>query len=258
MRLRVLGCHGGELPKCRTTCFLVDETLALDAGALTSTLHLEELTRLEHILIGHSHFDHVKDLPLIADLLVGRRDRPVVIHASPECARTLQDNMFNNLLWPDFTRIPSRDRPVLRLEVFEHFRIFKVGAWEVLPIPVTHPVESTAFIVTNKKEKVSLAMSGDTGPTEEMWAALNSAKNLKALLLETSFPNELQGLADISGHYTPATLEKDLQKFKKRKNVPVLLYHLKPAFLSQLGREIRDVATREPVRILRLEDRFEL
>ncbi len=258
MNLRVLGCHGGELPKCRTTCFLLDGNVALDAGALTSTLSLDELSRLDHVLVGHSHFDHVKDLPLIADLLIGRRDKPVVIHASPECAKTLQENMFNNLLWPDFTRIPSRDRPVLRIEVFEVFKPFKVGPYEVLAVPVTHPVESCAFVVTNKKEKAAIAMSGDTGPTEELWRALASAKHLKALLLETSFPNELQWLADVSGHYTPRTLEKDLQKFKKRKNVPVFLYHLKPAFLRQLGKELADVAEREPVRILRLDERFEL
>jgi hypothetical protein len=38
MKLRVLGCHGGELPGCRSTCFLVDGSLALDAGALTASL----------------------------------------------------------------------------------------------------------------------------------------------------------------------------------------------------------------------------
>ncbi len=73
MRLRVLGCSGGELPRHRTTCFLVDGKLAIDAGALTASLSLEELLAVDDIVLTHSHFDHVKDVPLLADLLVGLR-----------------------------------------------------------------------------------------------------------------------------------------------------------------------------------------
>ena len=32
MQLRILGCHGGETPKHRTSSFLVGDTLAVDAG----------------------------------------------------------------------------------------------------------------------------------------------------------------------------------------------------------------------------------
>ena len=91
MKLQVLGCHGGELPKCKTTCFLIDGVLALDAGALTGSLTLDALCRVDDIVVSHSHFDHVKDLPLLADLIVGRRETPVTIHASRECAKTLRD-----------------------------------------------------------------------------------------------------------------------------------------------------------------------
>ena len=103
MKLRVLGCHGGELPKHKTTCFLVDGVLSLDAGALTASLSLDELCEVDDILLTHSHFDHVKDLPLLSDLLVGKRDRPVRVHGSQECIKALRENMFNNALWPDFT-----------------------------------------------------------------------------------------------------------------------------------------------------------
>ena len=84
MKLKVLGCSGGELPGHRTTCFLVDGALAIDAGALTASLPLEELLGIDDILLTHSHFDHVKDIPLLADLLVGRRRRPVRVHERGE------------------------------------------------------------------------------------------------------------------------------------------------------------------------------
>ncbi|MDC0715141.1 3',5'-cyclic-nucleotide phosphodiesterase [Stigmatella sp. ncwal1] len=250
MKLKVLGCHGGELPSCRTTCFLLDEVLALDAGALTSSLSLEQLCKVDDILIGHSHFDHTKDLPLLADLVIGRREHPVTIHASRECARSLRNSMFNNELWPDFTRIPTRKAPVLRIKPFRAGSTFQIGPYTVQSVPVSHPVESCGFIIT--RGKTALAMSGDTGPTDRLWKALNQAKNLKALLVETSFPNALQQLADLSGHLTPRTLQSELAKFN-RNGTEVLLYHLKPAFVSQLKRELAGL----PVEILELGDSFE-
>src|SRR5256885_12355 len=122
----------------------------------------------------------VKDLPLLADLVVGRREKPVTIWASQECARTLRDNMFNNSLWPDFTKIPTAKNPVLRIRSFRAGSSFKIGRYQVQSIPVTHPVESCGFIVTDGD--VSLAMSGDTGPTTKLWKVLNKARHLKAVL----------------------------------------------------------------------------
>jgi ribonuclease BN (tRNA processing enzyme) len=252
MRLRVLGCHGGELPKHRTTCFLIDGVLALDAGALTQSLSLAELDRVDNIIVSHSHFDHVKDLPLLADLLVGRRDTPVVIHASVECAKTLRDNMFNNALWPDFTRIPTKANPVFKIKTFKAGASFKVGKYAIDTVPVTHPVESCGIVVTSGKS--ALGMSGDTGPTDALWELFNSTKNLKAVLLETSFPNELQGLADISGHLTPNTVKSELTKFV-RNGTQVMLYHLKPAFVPQVKRELKSLAV--DARVLELDQVYE-
>jgi ribonuclease BN (tRNA processing enzyme) len=250
LKLQVLGCHGGELPKHRTTCFLVDDVLALDAGALCASLALDRLCKLDHVLVSHSHFDHIKDLPLLADLLVGRREKPVTVWASTECARTLRENVFNDSLWPDFTRIPSRRNPVIQIRSFRPGARLEVGRYAVQTVAVSHPVESCGFILTDGA--ASVAMSGDTGPTEKLWAALNDAKNLRALFLETSFPNRLQQLADISGHLTPQTLEKELAKFR-RDGAEVFLYHLKPAFVPQLKKELAGM----PVEVLELGDTFE-
>ncbi|MHB8879639.1 MAG: MBL fold metallo-hydrolase [Myxococcaceae bacterium] len=250
MRLQVLGCHGGELPTCKTTCFLIDEVLALDAGALTGSLSLDRLSKVDDVVISHSHFDHVKDLPLLADLIVGRRDRPVTIYASRECARTLKGNVFNNSLWPDFTRIPTKKSPVVQIKAFRAGATFKVGRYTIQSIPVSHPVESCGFVVSDGE--MSVAMSGDTGPTEKLWKVLNRTQNLKAVLLETSFPNRLQQLADISGHLTPQTVKKELEKFE-RNGAEVLLYHLKPAFVPQLKLELSGM----PVEVLEIGDTFD-
>jgi ribonuclease BN (tRNA processing enzyme) len=252
VKLRVLGCSGGELPRHKTTCFLLDGRLAIDAGALTASLPLEALLEVDDIVLTHSHFDHVKDVPLLADLLVGRRRTPVRVHASTECARTLRESVFNGELWPDFTRIPSPRRPVLEIRPFDPRRAFKAGGYAFRPAPVCHPVESVGFVVSNGTSEI--AISGDTGPTVEFWKKVNASRRLRALLVELSFPNDLQGLADVSGHLTPNTLATELAKLE-RGDLPVLLYHLKPAYVATLRREV--AALRLPgVRILKVGDQF--
>jgi cAMP phosphodiesterase len=250
VRLKVLGPHGGELPGCKSTCFLLDERLALDAGALTSTLTLEQLARIDDILLTHSHFDHVKDLPMLSDVLVGHRDRAVTIHSNTECIETLRKNLFNNVLWPDFTAIPTRKDPVFKLRSFKAGSTVKIGAYTAKSVLVSHPVESCGYVVSDGKS--SLAISGDTGPTEKFWKVLNGVENLKAVLVECSFPNALQQLADISGHLTPRTLEQELEKLDRR-GAEVFLYHLKPAFVPQLKQEVRHL----PVHVLELQEQYE-
>lgn len=250
MKLKVLGCHGGELPDCRSTCFLIDDRLALDAGALTSTLMLEDLDKVDDILLTHSHFDHVKDLPLLTDLIVGRRQKPVTLHSHKECIDTLKKNMFNNVLWPDFTGIPTKKKPTLKLNPFKAGATVKVGKYTVQSVLVSHPVESCGYVISDGK--TAMAISGDTGPTVALWKLLNKQKGLKVLLLETSFPNEYQALADVSGHLTPQTLEAELKKLKAT-DCQVLLYHLKPPFVDQLKEEVAHL----PVRVLELNDTFE-
>jgi len=251
MILDILGCHGGELPGCRSTCFLVDGALALDAGALTASLDLPALSKVDHIVLTHSHFDHVKDLPLLSDLMLGWRKTPITIWASHTCVQTLRDNVFNGALWPDFTRIPSVEQPIYALRSFTPGEAFQAGPYSVRSVLVSHPVESCGFVV--ERNGTALAISGDTGPTDRLWDVLNGISNLKALLLETSFPDELQDLADISGHLTPRTLRGELGKFR-RNGAEVLLYHLKPAFVAELKRQVAGL----PVRVLELGQRFEL
>jgi ribonuclease BN (tRNA processing enzyme) len=252
VKIQVLGCSGGELPGHKTTCFLVDSKLAVDAGALTGSLSLEQLTAIDDILITHSHFDHVKDVPLLADLIVGRRKKPVRVHASRACAKTLRESVFNDELWPDFTRIPDSKRPVLEIVPFDPSKPFRVGKYRVAPVPVCHPVESVGYVLSDGRS--SVAFSGDTGPTTRLWKRVNAEKRLRAIFVELSFPSRLQGLADVSGHLTPATLATELTKID-RDGQPVLLYHLKPAFMAELEQELHELRL-DNVRVLERGEDF--
>ncbi|HZZ83430.1 MAG TPA: 3',5'-cyclic-nucleotide phosphodiesterase [Anaeromyxobacteraceae bacterium] len=250
----VLGASGGELCGHRTTCFLVDGVLAVDAGALTASLPLEALLRIEDVVLTHSHLDHVKDVPLLADLLVGQRQQPLRVHASATCAATLRDSVFNGRLWPDFTRIPTPDRPILELHPFDPAKPFQVGRYRIEPALVSHTVESVGLLISDGR--ANFALSGDTGPTAGFWERVNAVPDLGALLVEMSFPNALQWLADLSGHLTPRTLELELRKVARR-SAPVWLYHLKPAHQAVLERELQSLGL-DGVRILSAGDRLQL
>ena len=247
MRLRVLGCAGGELPGFRATSLLVDDVVAIDAGALTATLPLEALDRLQAVVLTHAHLDHVKDLPLVADLLAGRGRPPLVVHASERCAATLRNHVFNGELWPDFTRIPSERSPAIEIRPFHG--PFRAGGLDFRPVPMAHAVEATGFVVRGSGG--AFAVSGDTGPTEAFWREVNAAAPLGAILLETSFPSRLQPLADASGHLTPGTLGGELAKLAPGAP-PVWLYHLKPAHAAEVRAEVAALHPR--VRILSTDD----
>jgi len=236
MKIRVLGCHGGELPRHRTTCFLIDGRLTIDGGAITSALELEEILEIDDIFLTHSHFDHVKDVPMMTDLLVGKRDKPVVIHGPPETMEAMDKDVFNNRVWPDFRIIPTREKPVVAFQTLEVRKPVTCQGLRIRAIPVHHPVYSVGYIIEGREG--AIAFSGDTGPTDELWKAVNATPNLKALFLELSFPNSMQWLADISGHLTPRTVMSELAKLDRR-GAKVYLYHLKPAVIGEVKAEVR-------------------
>ena len=236
MRIRVLGCHGGELPGCRTTCFLVDDKLTIDGGAITAALPLQQILKIDDIFLTHSHFDHVKDVPLMTDLLVGNRERPVVVHGPAETMEAMDKDVFNNRVWPDFRTIHSKEKPVLAFETIPVREPVTCQGLRIRAIPVHHPVFSVGYILEGRDGAV--AFSGDTGPTDEFWKAVNATPNLKAVFLELSFPSSMQWLADLSGHLTPKTAMAELEKLDRR-GAPVYLYHLKPAVLDEVKSEVR-------------------
>jgi cAMP phosphodiesterase len=233
--LRVIGCHGGETPKHRTSAFVVDDRVAIDAGSLTSGMELKAQCALEAVLVSHPHLDHIRDLATIADNRIQNGAPPLVVAGLKQTLAALQKHFFNNLLWPDFSKIPSKRRPGIRYLELTAEKSVTVAGYEVKAIRVNHTVDCCAFIV--RKGTCSLAYSGDTGPTDRLWQVLNATEDLQALLMEVSFPNAEARLARVSGHHTPETMAQDLRKLVRAKELPVLLYHIKPSHQVKVERE---------------------
>jgi cAMP phosphodiesterase len=234
MKVRVLGCYGGNIPSHGMTSFLVNDTVALDAGWVSEALSLREQGKVKDILISHAHLDHTCSLPFLIDNNFSAPGFSLRIYAIPEVITSMRNHLFNNHTWPDFTSLPNDFTPVLKLVEVQPETPFVVNGLTVRAVPVSHLVPTAGFIIEDKQG--AIAYSSDTGPTERFWEVVNEVKKLRAVITETSFPNELQDLANMSGHLTPATLGLELKKLKHE--VPVYIYGGKPKHLGRLRRQI--------------------
>jgi 3',5'-cyclic-nucleotide phosphodiesterase len=232
---------------------VLDERLAIDAGSLTSGMTLKAQCKLEAALVSHAHLDHIRDLATIADNRAQNGCPPLVVAGTAQTIDILKKHFFNGLLWPDFTKIPSKSKPSIKYLALKPEVPTKVAGYRVRSILVSHTIETCAFVVEGKGG--AIAYSGDTGPTERLWEVLNATPNLKAMLMEVSFPNEEQYVATASGHHTPQTLALDLMKCEKRKDLPFLLYHIKPTFQAQVERQCARIKGAS-LTVLNLGDRF--
>jgi cAMP phosphodiesterase len=253
MQLRVLGCHGGETPKHRTSSFLIGGSVAIDAGAITSALSLEEQRQIRSVLISHPHMDHVRDLATLADNRCQQGGSTLDIVGIPATIDALKRHFFNDVIWPDFTRIDSKDGPTVRFVEVQPNESSRVQGYEVIPVLVNHTVDTSAFIV--RQNATSLVYGGDTGPTEELWHHVNALDDLQALMMEVSFPNREAELALRSQHLTPRTLSAELDKLEHPLDLPIMLYHIKPTFESEVLKELAQLRGRN-LQILELDDEF--
>ncbi|RLB37526.1 MAG: 3',5'-cyclic-nucleotide phosphodiesterase [Deltaproteobacteria bacterium] len=253
MQLRVLGCHGGETPKHRTSSFLVGDGLAIDAGAITSMLSLDEQERIRSVLVSHPHMDHVRDLATLADNRCQQGGSTLDIVGVPATIDALRKHFFNDIIWPDFTRIDAKDGPTVRFIEVQPNEVTDVDGYEVTPIMVNHTVDTSAFII--RQNAASIVYGGDTGPTDELWTRINALDDLQALMIEVSFPNDEADVAHGSRHLTPETLASELGKLEQREELPILLYHIKPTFEARVLRDLAQVRGRN-LQVLQLEDEF--
>ena len=242
MKIRVLGCHGSDLVldgqnrhQCRTSGFLINGTVMVDAGTIAAALRLDEIRKIRHILVSHLHFDHIKGLPTLADSLADDGCEPVSLTSTTSVLDGLTTHIFNNQIYPDFLQLPDPDKPVYRKAPMEANTDVQVGDLRVTAVPVNHLVPTVGFLIRDRQS--SILYSGDTYVTDEIWAQAAREPTLKAAFIETSFPDEMRELAAASKHLTPSLFAREFQKIGKP-DLPVYVYHLKPRFRQTIEREL--------------------
>lgn len=241
MKIRVLGAYGAEGLAQRPSAFLVDDRLLIDGGTVGGALATTEQLAIEHALVSHSHLDHIAGLAFLTETLaLYEAQRPLTIASSEPVVTALRTSIFNDTVWPDFTRLPSPGAPVLSFQSLAEDAEQRIGDLWVTPVPVHHTVPASGFIVHDGTS--ALVYSGDTGPTDALWKAARAIGGLRAVILECAFPNRLAGLAEIARHMTPKLIRHELDKIPG--DVPVLIFHVKPQFYDEVGEELGVVGAR--------------
>jgi ribonuclease BN (tRNA processing enzyme) len=247
MRLRVLGCSGGIGGRhLRTTSFLVDHDVLIDAGTGVGDLTLAELSQIDHIFVTHSHLDHVASIPFLVDTVGGMRSRPLVVHATRATLEILRNHLFNWSIWPDFTEIPTPEAPFLRYEEIELGRPVELGGRRITAIPARHTVPAVGYHLDSGA--ASLVFTGDTGPNDALWHVVNRIGNLRYLIIETAFSNKERALAEMSRHLCPQMLAEELAKLER--TAEIYITHLKPGEIEPTMLEIEECAGRFRPRML--------
>lgn len=254
MEIRVLGCSGGVGVDLRTTTILIDRDVLIDAGTGVGDLSLDEMSSIRHIFLTHSHLDHIACLPLLVDTLFDRLKTPLTVHAQPATLEALRKHIFNNIIWPDFTRLPAAEKPVLRFEALQPGQSRLVGGRSFEMIPVNHIVPGVGYRVQSGQSV--FAFSGDTTTNDSFWAALNARDKLDLLIVEAAFPNEEIELCRRAGHYCPQLLAEDLTKLKH--NTRVYISHPKPGAERKIFTQCEQAIRSHQIHSLRGGDRFTL
>ncbi len=226
MRLRVLGCSGGIGQHLRTSSYLIDDDILLDAGTGVGDLSLDEMRKLKHIFITHSHMDHVASIPLLVDTLFTdlNEHRPLVVHALKETIATFKKHIFNWEIWPDFTELPSKKKPVLEFQEMIPGEIVDIDSRNIEMIEVNHTVPAVAYAVTSGNSV--LVYSGDTTTNDTLWSVLNRYDHIDFMIIEAAFANHELELSKLAHHYCPSLLAEDLKKLNHHPKIGIS--HLKP------------------------------
>ncbi len=219
-------------PELQTlTTFLINDQVTIDAGSLAVALTLEEMSVVRHIILTHSHNDHIAGLPILIAEAFTHLASPVTIYGIREVVDALQAHIFNDEISPDFTKIklPSNEG-AMRYEILEPRKPVEIGGLRVTPIPVNHAVPACGMLVEDKA--VAVIFSADTYVTDALWEVASAAENLKAIFVDVSYPNEMEDLARRAKHFTPQSLAADLMKFKGEAGIYAM--HIKPSNRHQV------------------------
>jgi len=235
MNISILGCYGNIIGEYRSTAFLINDTILLDAGTVTEVLNESQLKKIKQVIVTHTHIDHMKGLFPFVDELVMLGDYSVELISVKQVLEIISQDLFNNRIWPDFTVIPSEKKAILKLREIDLEKITQIDSLNVKPILMTHTVYTVGYVV--KEADRGFMFTADTGPTKRFWEVAKEEKGIEFIIADVSFPNRLEKLARISGHMTLSMLLEHLDKYELN-NKPIYITHMKPIFKDEILAEL--------------------
>jgi 3',5'-cyclic-nucleotide phosphodiesterase len=242
MRLKVLGAYGASDAEHNLTGYLLDDWLAVDAGTLTSKLSFAQQARIQCVFITHPHADHIRDLPHLIHNRFAQNTGPLTVFAEREVMDLLAKNVFNGIVWPDFSRImnPASGKPVVQYRAMQGGKKVVFNDVGLTAVAVDHAIPAAGVIVEMNGQAITF--TGDTGPTQEIWKRTNKTENVVAIVTEASFPNDQQSLANETAHLSPQTFGGELKKINV--DAPVYASHRKIPFERDIESQIKNLRDR--------------
>lgn len=220
------------------TSYLINDTLAIDAGSLAIGLTLEEQLRIRSIVITHAHLDHIISLPLLVTDLFDQLREPINLYATPSDFEAVKEHLLTQRVWITVETMKNSHTDLIAYHPIRSHESFFAEGLKITPIPVTHTILTHGLIVED--DNASLLFTSDTGATERIWQTAQKCRNLRAVFIDLSFPSKLTELARISCHHSPETLLEELPKIKS--DAPIFAVHVKAAYYDQVEAEIRALA----------------
>ncbi len=238
MDIRFLGAHNCETSTIKLATLLIDDTLAIDAGALTSSLSIEAQLQLKAVLLTHQHYDHIRDIPAMAmNALFYETD--IHVYSTKAVQEALATHWLNGTTYANFLEKPEGN-PRIKFTIIEPNQAFQIDAYKILAVPVNHSVPTVGYQITSPDGKVFF-YTADTGPgLAECWQYVSP----QLLITEVTAPNRYEAFGRKSLHLTPNLLKDELVSFQKLKGYlpPVVLVHMNPRQEKEIESEIAALA----------------
>ncbi|MGH9752859.1 MAG: MBL fold metallo-hydrolase [Blastocatellia bacterium] len=219
------------------TTYLINDTLAIDAGAIAIGLSQEEQLRIRSIIITHAHLDHVFSLPIYLTNLTEEIREPVNLYATQSDFDALRQYIFNHRVWIPLDLMKNAEVDLISFQPIRSGESFFAEGLKVTPVEVTHTVLTHGLVVED--DRSALLFTSDTGATEHIWRTPIERDKLRAIFIDLSFPNRLTELARASQHHSPATLLEEMSKMSP--DTPIYAVHVKAAYRDQIIEEIKSL-----------------
>ncbi len=238
--IKFLGAQGSVGVDSSTTCIQITKHTLIDAGNIISSLG-EEAKYIDNIFLTHSHLDHIIDCSFLLDNLYTKRKKPLKLYGLSETIEALKAHIFNNTIWPDFSKfnIKNSSLPSLefvKIKLNEKYKI-EDGVY-LTPIEATHTIPCCGYII--EKGENAILFSADTYKNKKLWKKINTNDKIKTLVIDVSFSNTDAHIASESKHLCPRFLKEELLNLK-RDNLNIYINHIKPPSKDDVTRELAEI-----------------